>query len=240
MPDSSGAWRDEDFCPPAPPADPVLAVLADRIRTHLRAGGPYLEMVEEVRLFIMARFYQVSPDSITDELAQWGMEPGYAAELVVSALATSRYDKRAEMARRMAAADDAGRPVDPALAAMGQPAPPGPVADSADTGYPDRCPGCDRVLFPVARLRPAPSLGWPARLLLLAGCVLTAATYWAGLVGVRMVVGVPVWTLSLLWFPVALLPALGCGILAYRFPRVARLGCRGCGWRSQVVLRRRG
>jgi DNA-directed RNA polymerase subunit RPC12/RpoP len=100
----------------------------------------------------------------------------------------------------------------------------------------DNCPECGRVLHPVAQLRPTPSLGWPARLLLVAGAVLSAVAYLAGLVAIRSMIRVPMVVLSLLWFPVALLPALTCGAAAYRFPRVARLGCRGCGWRSKVVM----
>jgi hypothetical protein len=239
VPDSHGEWHDDDFCPPAPASDPSLAQLADRIRTQLQAGRSCFPMIEEVRLFVMARFYQVPPDSIVRELVGWGMEPSYAAELVASALATDRYDKRAEQARRIAAADDVGRPVDPSLAAMCQPAPSGARGVVGAPGLPDTCPECDRVLYPHARLLPTPSLGLRALLLLLAGAVLSAGTYWVGLAAIRSVIWIPMWALSLLWLPVALLPGLACGTLAYSFPRVARVRCRLCGWQSKIVLGRR-
>jgi hypothetical protein len=58
--------------------------------------------------------------------------------------------------------------------------------------FPEICPTCDRVLYPIPRLRPAPSLGWPARLLLLFGFMLAAATYWVGLAVIRSVIWIPV------------------------------------------------
>jgi len=232
MSDSNSAWQDEDFCPPEAVADPTLVDLADRIRTELREGGSCLAMIDEVRLYIMARFYQVPPSVITDELVDWGVESSYAARLVVSALATDRYDKRAELAMRMAAADDASRPADSTLAAMVQPTAPG--ARPSTLGYPDTCPVCDQVLYPLARLRPSPSMTILARLLLMAGIVVGLVTYLGGLLAIRSIFWLPMWLIVSLWFPIGLYPALWLGNMASRLPKVIRLDCRGCGW-SEVI-----
>lgn len=237
MSDPNSDRHDDDFHPPATSApDPSLADLTARIRTRLETGESCLPMIEDVRLFVMARFYQVPPDVIARELAAWGLEPDYAAGLVASALATDRYDPRAEQARRMAAADDAGRPPDPALAAMCRPDP--PRRGEAGSGLPDTCPTCDRVLYPIARLRPGPTLGWPARSLVLAGCAASAVFYFWGLADIRGVIRVPTWGLALVWFPVAILHAVGVGALAYRLPRVVTPRCRSCGWRGRFRLGR--
>lgn len=226
--------RDEDFQAPAPPADPSLGELGDRLRAHFEADGSALELLDDIRLFIMARFYQTPPESIADELAGMGMDADYASELVASALRTSRHDPRAALARRMAEADTAGPRVDPALAAMTRP------ATAADTPtMPEACPSCDRPLHPVAHLRPVPALGWPARSLVLAGSFLSAVVFLLGLVLLRAEFPIAMARLAVVWFPIALLPALGCGVVAYRFPRIVRLACRGCGWRARIELPRR-
>ena len=218
MPDTDTTWQDEDFLPPEPADDRTMAQLAYLIRRELQNEGTCFPIIEEVRLYIMARFYQVSPGSIAEELAGWGMERAYAGELVKSALATDRYSKKAEKARR------------PPGRRCRSPNRSGDRGHDATAGLRSRrgrgsdrhwetCPVCDRVLYPSDRLRPPPSLSWPARLLLLAGCFLSAMVYWVGLVLIRRVVWIPMWMLSLLWFPVALLPAIAFGIWAFRFPK---------------------
>ncbi len=232
MPEPGFGLRDEDFQAPAPAADPSLAALAERLRAHLGADGSALELIDEIRLFIMARFYQTAPESIADELAGMGMDAAYAAELVSSALRTSRYDPRAALARRMADAD--GLRADAALAALTVP---GGAAVSSP--LPEACPACHRPMHPVAHLRPAPALGWPARALVLAGSLVSALVFLLGLALLRSELPVATARLAIVWFPIALLPALGCGMLAYRLPRVVRLACRGCGWTAKVALPRR-
>jgi hypothetical protein len=183
----------------------------------------------------MARFYQAPPESIADELAGMGMDADYAAELVSSALKTSRYDKRAELARRMAEADGAGPQADPTLAAITR-----PERNADDAPLPEACPSCGRALYPVARLRPAPALGWPARMLVLTGSLVSALVFLFGLIALRAEFPVAMARLALVWFPIAILPALGCGLIALRFPLVVRLACRGCGWNAKIELPRRG
>lgn len=98
----------------------------------------------------------------------------------------------------------------------------------------ENCPECGRTLYPVARLRPQPQLAPRARLLFAVGLVFSAAIYWAALVGIRSVLPIPMWLLSLVSFPIALLPALWFGARAWDLPRVTRLKCRGCGWQARV------
>lgn len=229
--------RDEDFQAPPPAADPSLIELGDRLRAHFEADGSALELLDDIRLFIMARFYQTPPESIADELAGMGMDADYAAELVSSALRTSRHDPRAALARRMAEADTAGPRIDPELAALTRRDRYGPDADEASP--PEACPACARPLHPVAHLRPVPTLGWPAWSLVLAGSILSAVVFLLGLVLLRAEFPIAMTRLAIVWFPIALLPALGCGALAYRFPRVLRLACRSCGWRARFELPRR-
>src|SRR5262249_20284566 len=115
---------------------------------------------------------------------------------------------------------------------------PAGAAPMETTGVPENCPVCDRVLYPVARLRPAPSLTRAARLLLWTGALLSAVAYWGGRAAIRAVMWVPMWVLSVLWLPFALVPALAVGAVAWGFPRVARVSCQGCGWRGRVELGR--
>jgi hypothetical protein len=155
----------------------------------------------------------------------------------LSADETSRHDPRAALARRMAEADAASPGADSALAALTRPD--RTTAETLDSPLPEACPSCDRPLHPVARLRPAPRLGWPARALVLAGSFASAVVFLLGLVMLRAEFPVAMSRLALAWFPIALLPALGCGVLAYRFPRVVRFACRGCGWQAKIELPRR-
>lgn len=244
MPDSNIGWQDDDFTRrPEPVALPKLASVAKRIRTHLGRGRSGFEIVDELRLFIMARLHQAPAEEIRDELVGWGLERDYADGLVESAFSASPNSKTAELARRMADADNASRPLNPQLAALDQPAESGSGA-AAIALCPDRCPECDRVLYPVQRLRPTPALGWPARLLLIFGIILSGVTFLGGMAAARSVAlargaRVSMAGTSIVWFPIAVLPALACAYLAYRLPRVARFGCRGCGWRLKKVVRQR-
>lgn len=110
-----------------------------------------------------------------------------------------------------------------------------PTPWAAPSNRLENCPECGRALYPVVRMRPVPRLQLRARLIFAAGLALSAAVYWYGLVAVRLVVPLPMWLLSLVWFPVALLPALGCGYVAWGLPRVTRHRCRGCGWQTRVT-----
>lgn len=106
------------------------------------------------------------------------------------------------------------------------------------TAIPDRCPGCGRDLYPLARLRPTPSFSAYAWLLVGAGSVVTVLVYWGGIILVRSLVWIPMWLLAFLWFPLALIPALGFGLLAHRFPKMLRMRCRRCGWKGRFVCAR--
>lgn len=237
MPDSSFGKRDEDFHAPAPVADPLLSDLAERIRTHLQADGSALELIDDIRLFILARFYQIAPVSIADELVSWGMDAEYADELVQSVLKTSRYHPRAELARRIAEADSTGPVVDSALAAITRPRPSDHTFPGNGTVViPQICPTCNRAFHTVEHLRPMPALGWPARLLLLGGSVLSALLFLIALVVLRAEFQIPPFRIAIVCFPIALLPALGIGLLAYQLPRVVRLNCRGCGWQAKITI----
>jgi hypothetical protein len=135
--------------------------------------------------------------------------------------------------------EDGGSPPEQVVtrgsAAPSAPAEASPEPGPAPTNRPENCPECGRVLYPVVRLRPVPRLQPRARLLLAAGLVVSGALYLFGLMAVRSVIPLPMWLLSLVWFPVALLPALGCGYLAWDLPRVTHHRCRGCGWQARVL-----
>ena len=232
MADFRSDLRDEDFQPDfEPPEEPTLSALEETLRTRLAAGESYLLLIDELRLFIMARFYQMPPESIVRELVGWGLEFAYARELVNSAIATDRHDPKARLARRMAEAADGDRPADPALVAMTAQVPQAsPDLDATESPVPEICPMCNRVLYPVASFRPAPSLSWSARLVLLGGCVASAVLYFFILVVIKSEVVISMWLLALVCCPIALVPALAIGMWAYNFPRVVRVRCTGCGW----------
>jgi hypothetical protein len=224
--------RDEDFQPDfEAPEEPSLSVLEESLRTRLLAGESYLLLIEELRLFIMARFYQMPPESIVKELVSWGLEFAYVRELVNSALATDRDHPKAKLARRMAEAADKNLPADPAFVAMTAQAPQtSPDPDGSDSPVPEICPMCNRVLYPVARFRPAPSLSWRARFVLLSSCVASAVLYFVMLVVIKSEVAISMWLLALICCPIAIVPALVIGMWAYKFQRVVRVRCTGCGW----------
>jgi hypothetical protein len=225
-------FRSDDF--PSnfePPEEPTLAALEETLRTRLTAGESYLLLIDELRLFIMARFHQMPQEAIVKELVGWGLEFAYARELVHSAVATSRDHPKAKLARRMAAAADKDRTAEPAFVAMtAQALQSSSEPSSTDAPIPEICPTCNRVLYPVARLRPVPSLPWRARLILLAGCVVSALLYFVVLVVIKSEVVISMWLLALICCPIALVPALALGMWAYKFPRVVRARCMGCGW----------
>ena len=104
---------------------------------------------------------------------------------------------------------------------------------------PEECPRCGATLYPLGALRPAPSFSWSALCIIAVGIAISVPVYWGGIVAIRSAVWIPMWLLCLAWFPVALLPALGFAWLASRFPRVAKVRCRRCGWRQRVALSRR-
>jgi len=49
---------------------------------------------------------------------------------------------------------------------------------------------------------------------------------------------VPIVGLAIVWFPVAVLPALVCAFMAYRLPKHLTLRCRKCGWHETFVRAR--
>src|ERR1700730_6066018 len=100
---------------------------------------------------------------------------------------------------------------------------------------PEDCPDCGRVLYPFATLRPIPSFTILAKLLFLFGSLTTSGIYFAGIILIRSIVWIPMILLGVLWFPVALIPALIIALIAYRLPKRLCLRCTRCGWKGQFV-----
>lgn len=226
-------WQDEDFVPE--PEPPLLCDVAAHIREQLRAGTSYLDLIEDLRLFTMARLHQAAPATVEAELTSWGLDPRYAADLVTSTIAMSGNDGRARQAKQMAAGEDADRPANPGLVSMVQPSP-----WQDDEVVPHLCPGCNRVLYPVARLRPLPALSLPGRILLFGGYVLSGVLYLAGFFVIGSMFRIPTVLLALFWCPIALIPALVISVIVKHLPRVLRIRCRGCGYsRATTIWSRR-
>lgn len=111
---------------------------------------------------------------------------------------------------------------------------------------PNRCPACDKVMYASVRLRPAPAMSGVARLALGLAGIVTAATFWAVVAGLRehlavrtplnsnfeMVHYPPTVFVSLISLPVALVPGVALGWFANRLPKVRRIRCRKCGWKE--------
>jgi hypothetical protein len=122
-----------------------------------------------------------------------------------------------------------------------------PAAEDTRVRMPHRCPACDRVLYSSAASRPELRSTLRARILLLIAGTLVAAVYLVLLVGLRekfswrsplsdgwvLVHYPPVWILSIVALPIALVPGIAIGWLAARMPKVRIIRCWKCRW-SQV------
>jgi hypothetical protein len=122
-----------------------------------------------------------------------------------------------------------------------------PALEPNRVRMPHRCPACDRVLYSSAASRPELRSTLRARFLLLIAGTLVAAVYLVLLVALRekfswttslgngwvLVHYPPVWVLSIVALPIALVPGIVIGWLAARMPKVRIIRCWKCRW-SQV------
>jgi len=79
---------DDVFFPVPAPGTESLTALEAKLRNGLAAGSDIdEEMIEGLRLFILARHYQGRTESeVEDELIRWGLEPSFTIELASSTL----------------------------------------------------------------------------------------------------------------------------------------------------------
>ena len=119
-----------------------------------------------------------------------------------------------------------------------------PAPEETRVRMPLRCPACDRVLYSSAASRPELRSTLRARLLLLIAGTLVAAIYLVLLIALRekfswrtplengwvLVHYPPVWILSLVALPIALVPGIAIGWLAARMPKVRIVRCWKCRW----------
>jgi len=103
---------------------------------------------------------------------------------------------------------------------------------------PTDCPQCGNELYPIARLRPEPTLPRSAKLLIGFSGVAAGAVYWGlAFVAVEVVfIPIPARGLSIVLLPVALVAGIPFVIVAYRLKKVMKLRCRKCAWRGQFAL----
>ena len=101
---------------------------------------------------------------------------------------------------------------------------------------PTDCPACGQQLYPVARLRPKPTLGLRAKCLLGASGVVAGIVFMTVALLVRMYFGVLGRFVRFIAVPIAAVVALPLALIAYRFPKVLKLHCRKCGWRGTFTI----
>jgi hypothetical protein len=110
---------------------------------------------------------------------------------------------------------------------------------------PASCPACRKVLYATPSLRPEPRMGRTAIAILILGGVVSAGIYLVLVIILREYFAtrtpVPGTQLEIIHYPrirviafptlpVALVPGLILGWIAYRRPKSRRLRCRNCGW----------
>lgn len=95
---------------------------------------------------------------------------------------------------------------------------------------PIHCPTCGIELYPMKRLRPRPRLPVEGVALLLVSIVVAFGVFWGLGVLIRSIVFIPAIVLAIPLLAVALICALPIAYLAYKFPGVTTLRCRGCHW----------
>jgi hypothetical protein len=120
---------------------------------------------------------------------------------------------------------------------------------------PENCPSCDRRLVSNYLLAPRPKWQWRAKLLLLLGATISGilvilAWVFAGEVVGSLALkggeqlgrkerrewGLLVFVIWAVGVAIALLPALGLGLIAARMRKLLKMKCRGCGWSESFVL----